>query len=160
MHAPEPAAPATSAVAVGRQPIVDRDGEVVGYELLYRSTTPGSPLPSGEQMTAEVVLGALTIGVSQLVGDKVIFCNAERGVLTGETPVTLPAQRTVIEVLETVRCAGRVTGVSPVSTPRSALQKITLSPTSWLTPMVRAPSTTSAVICSPEGSGAPGVVER
>ena len=35
----------------------------------------------------------------QLVGDKVIFCNAERGVLTGETPVTLPAQRTVIEVL-------------------------------------------------------------
>lgn len=103
MHAPEPAAPATTAVAVGRQPIVDRDGEVVGYELLYRSTTPGSPLPSGEQMTAEVVLGTLTIGVSQLVGDKVIFCNAERGVLTGETPVTLPAQRTVIEVLETVR---------------------------------------------------------
>ena len=103
MHAPEPAAPATTAVAVGRQPIVDREGEVVGYELLYRSTTPGAPLPSGEQMTAEVVLGALTIGVSQLVGDKVIFCNAERGVLTGETPVTLPAQRTVIEVLETVR---------------------------------------------------------
>lgn len=93
---------ATPAVAVGRQPIVDREGQVVGYELLYRAVHPDTPRPSGEQMTAEVVLGALTIGVGQLVGDKVIFCNAERGVLTGDTPVTLPAARTVIEVLETV----------------------------------------------------------
>ncbi len=92
----------TPSVAVGRQPIVDRDGVIVGYELLYRATRPDLALPSGEQMTADVVLGALTIGVAQLVGDKTIFCNAERGVLTGETPVTLPAARTVIEVLETV----------------------------------------------------------
>ena len=53
-------------------------------------------------MTAQVVLGALTIGLDQLVGDKVMFCNAERGVLTGATPVTLPPDRTVIEILETV----------------------------------------------------------
>ena len=53
-------------------------------------------------MTAQVVLGALTIGIDQLVGDKTMFCNAERGVLIGETPVTLPPHRTVIEVLETV----------------------------------------------------------
>lgn len=91
-----------TAVAVGRQPIVDRAGDLIGYELLYRPVQPGGPLPSAEQMTADVVLGALTIGVGQLVGDKVIFCNAERGVFTGETPVTLPSHRTVIEVLETV----------------------------------------------------------
>ncbi len=67
-------------------------------------------------MTADVVLGALTIGMSQLVGDKVVFCNAERGMLTGATPVTLPSHRTIIEVLETVAldddivagCAGLV----------------------------------------------------
>ncbi|MBT9276385.1 EAL domain-containing protein [Phycicoccus sp. MAQZ13P-2] len=87
---------------MGRQPIVDRTGAVMGYELLYRAARSDAPLPSGEQMTADVVLGALTIGVGQLVGDKVIFCNAERGVLTGRTPVTLPPARTVIEVLETV----------------------------------------------------------
>jgi EAL and modified HD-GYP domain-containing signal transduction protein len=90
------------AVAVGRQAVVDRDGRVVGYELLYRPLQPGAPRPSGQQMTADVVLGALTIGVSQLVGDKVIFCNAERSALTGVTPVTLPSHRTIIEVLETV----------------------------------------------------------
>jgi c-di-GMP-related signal transduction protein len=92
----------TPAVAVGRQAVVDRDRRVVGYELLYRSLEPGAPRPSGDQMTADVVLSALTIGVGQLVGDKVIFCNAERRALTGGMPVTLPSHRTVIEVLETV----------------------------------------------------------
>jgi EAL and modified HD-GYP domain-containing signal transduction protein len=98
-HASE--APATT-VVVGRQPIVDRQRRLVGYELLYRSVQPDVPRPSGDQMTAEVVLGALSIGVTQLVGDKMMFCNAERGVLTGEVSVMLPPEQTVIEVLETV----------------------------------------------------------
>ena len=93
---------AASTVAVGRQAVIDRDRRVVGYELLYRSIDPDRPPLSGDQMTADVVLSALTIGVGQLVGDKMVFCNAERGVLTGQTPVTLPSHRTVIEVLETV----------------------------------------------------------
>jgi c-di-GMP-related signal transduction protein len=88
-------------VLVGRQPIVDRAQDVVGFELLYR-TAEVRPEVSGEQMTASVVLGALTIGLEQLVGDRLIFCNADRGVLLGETAVTLPPSRTVIEVLETV----------------------------------------------------------
>ncbi len=102
MHA-GPATDGTShAVVVARQPIVDRAGAVVGFELLYRPTRPDTPRPSGEQMTAQVVLGALSIGLDQLVGDKTMFCNAERGVIVGDTPVTLPTARTVIEVLETV----------------------------------------------------------
>src|SRR4051794_8855709 len=94
--------PMTAEVVVARQPIIDLAGDVVGFELLYRPIRSDSPAVSGEQMTAQVVLGALTIGVDQLVGDKAMFCNAERGVLTGETPVTLPPARTVIEILETV----------------------------------------------------------
>lgn len=90
-------------VVVGRQPIVDLDGDVVGFELLYRPTDAETPLVDGEQMTARVVLSALSIGVGQLVGDKTMFCNAGRGVLVGATPVTLPPQRTVIEVLESVQ---------------------------------------------------------
>ncbi len=94
---------ASTAVVVARQPIVDTDRNVVGFELLYRPADADAAPVNGEQMTARVVLGALTIGLEQLVGDKVMFCNAERGVLTGETPVTLPPARTVIEVLETVQ---------------------------------------------------------
>ena len=89
-------------VVVARQPIVDLQDEVIGFELLYRPRDPGRPATNGEEMTAQVVLGALTIGIDQLVGDKVMFCNAERGVLTGATPITLPPHRTVIEILETV----------------------------------------------------------
>lgn len=89
-------------VVVGRQPIVDRAGDVVGFELLYRPTDVEAPLADGDQMTARVVLSALSIGVGQLVGDKTMFCNATRGVVVGTTPVTLPPQRTVIEVLESV----------------------------------------------------------
>jgi c-di-GMP-related signal transduction protein len=94
--------PSSAQVVVARQPITDRNREVVGFELLYRPRRPGAAALNGEQMTAQVVLGALTIGIDQLVGDKAMFCNAERGVLTGETPVTLPPHRTVIEILETV----------------------------------------------------------
>lgn len=89
-------------VVVGRQPIVDLSGDVVGFELLYRPADAETPLVDGEQMTARVVLSALSIGVGQLVGDKTMFCNAGRGVVVGTTPVTLPPQRTVIEVLESV----------------------------------------------------------
>ena len=95
----------TQAVAVGRQPIVDARGEVRGFELLYRpvqAPAPSAPTLTGEQMTSRVVLGALAIGIEQLVGAKLIFCNADRDVLVGDTPITLPPQQTVIEVLETV----------------------------------------------------------
>lgn len=103
MHSPGGAAlcPAPS-VVVGRQPIVDRGHDVVGFELLYRSAHPDADRPTGEQMTADVVLGTLSIGVDRLVGDKTMFCNADRGALTGATPITLPPRRTVIEVLESV----------------------------------------------------------
>ena len=94
--------PATREVVVGRQPIVDVAGRLVGYELLYRSTGAPPGVLTGAQMTAEVLLGALTIGVDQLVGDKLLFCNADRAVLLGDTPVALAPDRTVIEVLETV----------------------------------------------------------
>lgn len=99
MATPSPGVAPTAEVAVGRQPVVDRERRVVGFELLYRPVQPDSPWPTGEQMTAEVVLGALTIGVGQLVGDKLMFCNAERSVFTGEMTVTLPPERTVIEVI-------------------------------------------------------------
>jgi EAL and modified HD-GYP domain-containing signal transduction protein len=92
-----------TAVIVGRQPIVDRDGRVVAFELLYRSRQPHPAGDmSGHQMTARVLLGAMTIGFDQLVGGQYMFCNADRSFLLSDTPVTLPPERTVIEVLETV----------------------------------------------------------
>jgi EAL and modified HD-GYP domain-containing signal transduction protein len=91
------------ALVVARQPVVDCAGSVVGFELLYRPNDATAAAPDAEQMTAQVLVGALSIGLDELVGGKLVFCNAERGVLTGETPVSLPPAQTVIEVLETVQ---------------------------------------------------------
>jgi EAL and modified HD-GYP domain-containing signal transduction protein len=98
----EATAPRARAV-IGRQPIVDRDGSVYGYEVLHRPTRHGGTWPmDGDRMTAEVILNTLTLGLESLVGDKALFVNADRAVLTGDLAVTLPSHRIVIEVLETV----------------------------------------------------------
>jgi c-di-GMP-related signal transduction protein len=97
-----PEVPADTAVIVGRQPIVDRDGSVVAFELLYRSPRADRAAVTGQQMTANVLHGAMSIGVDQLVGHRTMFCNADRTFLLSDTAVTLPAHQTVIEVLETV----------------------------------------------------------
>jgi len=93
-------------VVVGRQPIFDRSLSVIGYELLFRPvcslTVTDVAGPRGDQMTADVLLGSVSIGVDRLVGSKRLFCNGSRGVLTGTVPILLSPDRTVIEVLESV----------------------------------------------------------
>lgn len=107
-----------STAVVGRQPIVDRHRETIGYELLFRaletSTSAFEPLDDevpdeirdqavdGDAMSTNVILNTMGIGVSRVIGDKLAFCNADRGVLSGRVEIALPPQRTVIEVLETV----------------------------------------------------------
>lgn len=98
-------------VVVGRQPIFDRGLLVIGYELLFRTiqanVADATGLvdragASGDQMTAEVIFGSVNIGIDRLVGQKKLFCNASRGVVTGDVPILLPASRTVVEVIETI----------------------------------------------------------
>ena len=55
-----------SDVFVARQPIFNRDLEVVGYELLFRSRE-AQAIPSPEGATASVVLNAFTeIGLERI----------------------------------------------------------------------------------------------
>jgi c-di-GMP-related signal transduction protein len=97
-------------VVVGRQAIFNTDLAVIGYELLFRSVEaaeiPAAELHagrfSGDLMTSEVIFSSVSIGIDRLVGDKLVFCNADRGLLLGEIEATLPPHQTVIEVLESV----------------------------------------------------------
>lgn len=97
----------TTQVVVGRQPVFDASLGVIGYELLFRplpeATTAQPTTLGGDAMTTAVFHSALSIGLDRLVGDKLIFCNADRGLLTGLVPIPLPPERTVVEVLESVR---------------------------------------------------------
>lgn len=86
---------------VGRQPVFDEKLDVFGYELLFRD--PGIGPVVGDVMTADVILRAgLDIGLGGLVGSGRAFVNATRPYLVGEREIPLPADQTVIEVLESV----------------------------------------------------------
>jgi EAL and modified HD-GYP domain-containing signal transduction protein len=85
-------------VVVGRQGVHDTNG-VVGYELMFGSVPVlGSGPLTGDAMSAELLFGAMSIGLDRLVSDRLVFCNAGRGVLTGDIPVMLPPERTVLVV--------------------------------------------------------------
>jgi len=97
---------AATEVVVGRQPIFDSQGSVFGYELLFRTLSGPTAAEAagslGDQMTADVIFNSLNIGIDRLVGTKKVFCNASRGVLTGVVPILLPAQQTVIEIVQSL----------------------------------------------------------
>ncbi len=121
-HSPE--------VVVARQPIFNADLLVVGYELLFRDSVGAGSVGAGttvaahaglvhggpatiaagdcdtdvdevrDRRTATVLASALSVGLDRLVGDKDIFCNAGREVLSGAVPLLLPPDRTTIEVID------------------------------------------------------------
>lgn len=85
---------------VARQPIVDREKRVWGYELLFRpsdSTHAGDADPG--QATARVIVDALfAIGLDTLVGDRLAFVNVGRNLLLEGLPSVLPHDRVVLEL--------------------------------------------------------------
>lgn len=95
-----------SEVFVGRQPLLDRRGTTIGYELLYRSTASAraARVVDGEAATAGVLSNAMTeIGLDRLVGNKLAFFNLTHRFLVDPSILEyLPADRVVLEVLEDV----------------------------------------------------------
>jgi len=89
---------------IARQPIVDGDVRVVGYELLYRGRQSG-PLAGfdGETATATVAINTLLdLGLTAVAGEHPVFVNLTRAFFERELYLALPSSRVVLEVLETV----------------------------------------------------------
>jgi len=97
-------------VLVGRQPVFDRDLQVVGYELVL-DAAPDDALGLSDQgdkhgkqaegeflLTAAVVFGSLVLGIDRFVGDKMMFCDAGTDLLLGVSSPLVPPDRTVLEV--------------------------------------------------------------
>jgi c-di-GMP-related signal transduction protein len=97
-----------SLVHVGRQPIIDGDGRLYGYELLFRgaaqatqSHTPETGTGADAATTA-TILSAFSEFGSQLLGGRLGFVNLTRAFIVGELPVPFPPQSAVLEVLESI----------------------------------------------------------
>jgi EAL and modified HD-GYP domain-containing signal transduction protein len=98
------AATGTHPVHVGRQPIFDRAGDVVAFELLFRGSFDA--VEAGRQdtyATSQVIVNAFTeFGMDEVAGDRLCFLNLTTEFLTGQLVLPFGPQRVVLEVLETV----------------------------------------------------------
>lgn len=99
-------------VCVGRQPLLDRSLDTIGYELLFRghSDAAVADFIDGDAATARVLIGTFgVIGFDQLVGDKTAFVNlTAHYLLQPELIAGLPNDRVVLEIVESTHTSDEV----------------------------------------------------
>ena len=93
---------------IGRQSIFTMDGDRFGYELLFRSCRPGSPVDTWsareqDDATRHVIRSAVTCGLPLLCGRRPGFVNATRSLLVGTLDVPPLPPTMGIEVVESVQ---------------------------------------------------------
>jgi EAL and modified HD-GYP domain-containing signal transduction protein len=91
-------------VFVGRQPIYNRQLDVIAYELLFRSGESNQAgFLDGDQATSQLVLNTfMEIGLETIVGQKPAFINLTRDFILHDYSQVFPADRVVMEVLEDI----------------------------------------------------------
>lgn len=92
-------------IFVGRQPILDRNGNIYAYELLYRNSEnnhfPANVDP--EQATIRLLVNTfLSIGMDQIAPDSLAFINFSGKLLAQDIFTKLDPNQVVIEILEDV----------------------------------------------------------
>lgn len=91
-------------IFVGRQPILNQNGDIFAYELLYRNSNDNF-FPGVDSDTATIGLLVntfLTLGVEKVAGKSVAFINFSGELLAQDIFTTLKPDRVVIEILEDV----------------------------------------------------------
>ncbi|MEQ3652965.1 MAG: EAL domain-containing protein, partial [Glaciecola sp.] len=88
-----------------RQPILDREKTLYGYELLFRTSLDNVfPDVDQEKATSKMIEGLqFDLGLDKISDGKLAFINfTEQSLLSGY-PELLPNQKVVVEILETVK---------------------------------------------------------
>ena len=92
-------------IFIARQPIFDKKKEVIGYELLFRSSAENRYISSDpDHATMRVMSDSLHVfGLEGLTGGKKAFINLTREVLLSEFVSLLPSHQVVVEILENIQ---------------------------------------------------------
>jgi EAL and modified HD-GYP domain-containing signal transduction protein len=85
---------------VARQPILDLQGRVHGYELLFRSGPEQAFRGDGDLATRTMLDNTVIFGLERLTGGLTAFVNCTREALTDKLVDVLPAGMFVLEILE------------------------------------------------------------
>jgi len=84
---------------LGRQPILDRNQTLFGYELLFRNAPVGpAHITSELSATAAVIAHASQLGMEKTIGDALGFVNVDADVLMTDIFSFLPREKVVLEV--------------------------------------------------------------
>ncbi|MCM2680661.1 EAL and HDOD domain-containing protein [Echinimonas agarilytica] len=91
-------------IYVARQPIIDRDKNLLGYELLFRDSLKNAfPNINSHEATSKLVTGShLHLGLESLTGPYPAFINFPELSLLIKVPELLPKDQVVIELLEEI----------------------------------------------------------
>lgn len=93
-------------IYVARQPIFNKDVNVVGYELLYRDSEKNFYNTSVTSNVATAILlmnSYFHFGIDNLIGDKTAFINFDAHLIKAEIPQLLSTKNVVIEILEEIQ---------------------------------------------------------
>lgn len=91
-------------VFVGRQPILDRQGSIYGYELLYRNSEINRfPQIDSESATLQLIVNSfLSIGIDKVSGRAMSFINFSGELLAKDIFSRLNPKQVIVEILEDV----------------------------------------------------------
>lgn len=96
---------------LARQPILNRDQGLLGYELLFRRAGFGpAEVIDDRSATASVIAHASELGLENVIGASLGFVNIDAVVLMSDFVSFLPADKVVLEILETVIVTDEIVG--------------------------------------------------
>lgn len=97
-------------IYLGRQPILDANLKLAGFELLFRSSeVNAAQFAAGTHATASVVANAFTeLGIADALGFRRGFINVDSGFLLDDAVELLPPGQVVLELLEDVAVTAEI----------------------------------------------------
>ena len=90
---------------IGRQPIVNSQQEIIGYEFFFKNDSQGSHTPFEEDIQTCAKILSTTIDEmheSWLLGQQLAFISVDNVMLNSEFLELMPAEKTVLEIVHTV----------------------------------------------------------
>ncbi len=88
---------------LARQPILDRNQALFGYELLFRSTAWGpANVDTDIAATASVIAHAAQLGLERVIGDANGFINVDAEVIISDIFVFMPREKVVLEIMDSL----------------------------------------------------------
>lgn len=99
-------------IFLGRQPVFDKTGKCIAYELLYRGQGEDfASFTDDTQATARVIINLVhNLGVNEIIGNKLAFVNIDDHMLLSETLLSLPKEHCILEILEYTKMSVAILG--------------------------------------------------